>query len=149
MSLAQGILELTFDYFHAVGGPAVAKDGPTGDVQVARAGQVAAVIFGGPLIALGLCRYLGRRPALQELPEGRSLWTIGFYRVAATVKTLRTEFRTLGCFYTGYAFWESANTAVVSLTGAYVLEQLGMDAGDFIIIALLFVLCAIWPWSVL
>ena len=45
--------------------------------------------------------------------------------------------------HTGYAFWESANTAVVSLTGAYVLEQLGMDAGDFIIIALLFVLCAI------
>ena len=31
----------------------------------------------------------------------------------------------------------------MSLTGAYVLEQLGMSAGDFIIIALLFVLCAI------
>ena len=45
--------------------------------------------------------------------------------------------------HTGYAFWESANTAVVSLTGAYVLEQLGMSAGDFIMIALLFVLCAI------
>ena len=29
------------------------------------------------------------------------------------------------------------------MTGAYVLEQLGMSAGDFIIIALLFVLCAI------
>ena len=45
--------------------------------------------------------------------------------------------------HTGYAFWESSNTAVVSLTGAYVLEQLGMSAGDFILIALLFVLCAI------
>jgi len=45
--------------------------------------------------------------------------------------------------HTGYAFWESSNTAVVSLTGAYVLEQLGMTAGQFIIIALLFVVCAI------
>ena len=52
-------------------------------------------------MVLGMFRYLGRRPALQELPEGRSIWSIGFYRVAATVKTLRTEFRTLGCFYLG------------------------------------------------
>ena len=124
-------------------GPLFTREGPSGEVDLARVGQVVAVVVGAPLMVLGMFRYLGRRPALQELPEGRSLWTIGFYRVAATVKTLRTEFRTLGCFYTGYAFWESANTAVVSLTGAYVLEQLGMDAGDFIIIALLFVLCAI------
>lgn len=124
-------------------GPLFTREGPSGEVDLARVGQVVAVMVGAPLMALGMFRYLGRRPALQELPEGRSIWTIGFYRVAATVKTLRTEFQTLGCFYLGYAFWESANTAVVSLTGAYVLEQLGMSAGDFIIIALLFVLCAI------
>ena len=124
-------------------GPLFTRDGPSGEVDLARVGQVVAVVVGAPLMVLGMFRYLGRRPALQELPEGRSLWTIGFYRVAATVKTLRTEFRTLGCFYLGYAFWESSNTAVVSLTGAYVLEQLGMTAGQFIIIALLFVVCAI------
>jgi len=127
----------------AGGGALVNREGPSGEVDLARVGQVVAVVVGAPLMALGMFRYLGRRPALQELPEGRSLWTIGFYRVAATVKTLRTEFRTLGCFYLGYAFWESSNTAVVSLTGAYVLEQLGMTAGQFIIIALLFVVCAI------
>ena len=124
-------------------GPLFTREGPSGEVDLARVGQVVAVVVGAPLMVLGMFRYLGRRPALQDLPEGRNIWTIGFYRVAATVKTLRTEFRTLGCFYLGYAFWESSNTAVVSLTGAYVLEQLGMSAGDFILIALLFVLCAI------
>ena len=145
MSLAQGILELTFDYFHAVGGPAVAKDGPTGDVQVARAGQVAAVIFGGPLIALGLCRYLGRRPALQELPEGQSLWSAGFFRVGKTAGVLRTNFRTLGFFYLGYAFWEAATGAVTTLTGTYVLEELGMSGAGFGTVALLVVLCVPGP----
>lgn len=126
-----------------VGGGALVKDGPSGDVQLARLGQVVAVVVGSPLMALGVGRYLGRRPALQKLPEGQSLWTIGFHRVAKTVGVLRTEYRTLGYFYLGYAFWESSNTAVVSLTGAYVLTQLGMTAGDFGMIALLFVLCAI------
>ena len=72
-----------------------------GEVDLARVGQVVAVVVGAPLMVLGMFRYLGRRPALQDLPEGRNIWTIGFYRVAATVKTLRTEFRTLGCFYLG------------------------------------------------
>ena len=83
------------------GGQLVNREGPSGEVDLARVGQVVAVVVGAPLMALGMFRYLGRRPALQELPEGKSLWTIGFYRVAATVKTLRTEFRTLGCFYLG------------------------------------------------
>ena len=79
----------------AGGGALVNREGPSGEVDLARVGQVVAVVVGAPLMALGMFRYLGRRPALQELPEGRSLWSIGFYRVAATVKTLRTEFRTL------------------------------------------------------
>ena len=82
-------------------GPLFTREGPSGEVDLARVGQVVAVVVGAPLMALGIFRYLGRRPALQELPEGQSLCTVGFYRVAATVKTLRTEFRTLGCFYFG------------------------------------------------
>ena len=82
-------------------GPLFTREGPSGEVDLARVGQVVAVVVGAPLMVLGMFRYLGRRPALQDLPEGRNIWTIGFYRVAATVKTLRTEFRTLGCFYLG------------------------------------------------
>ena len=101
-------------------GPLFTRDGPSGEVDLARVGQVVAVVVGAPLMALGMFRYLGRRPALQELPEGRSIWTIGFYRVAKTVGVLRTEFRTLGCFYLGQPLCPSRYGAGAARTLIYI-----------------------------
>ena len=117
-------------------GGAVIPEGPSRDVQLARVGQIAAVALGGPLMALGLARYLGKRRALHALPPGEKLLTVGVRQVARTTLTLGRRFGTLGRFFAGYAFWESATSATTTLTGAYVLEQLGMDGMGFSVIAL-------------
>ncbi len=110
-----------------------------GTVHAARVGQVLILLIGGPMMAKG-CLRLGARPALHALADGERLVIVGFKQVARTSCKLWREYRTLGGFFLGYMFWQSATAAVVSLATAYCLDQLEMAMAEFSVAVIIFLI---------
>lgn len=105
---------------------AVAAAAGIGDdeVAVARLGQTVAVVVCSIMLFFAWGPLIQPRPALHELPEGRSIWTAGFFQIYHTSIRIYRHFPALKWFYVAVAFSDAAIQSLATIAITYLTDQL-------------------------
>ena len=91
-----GTVEIKKDHAH--------PDGCTDVVTIAIAGQIVACIIGGVFCYFSW-KNMRPRPAMHELPPGKSIWTIGFSQLATTICEIKRDYPDVFIYLCGLVFW--------------------------------------------
>ena len=105
--------------------------------DTARFAQALSCLVGGP-IALASWRYLTPRPTAHAVPEGASLLTAGFLKVRETAAMLAADFPQLYRFLLAFAVMEAGTSSIIGLVVVYVSQQLCLEVGPVLTLAILF-----------
>ena len=107
---------------------AISVIGDLGTVMTAQVGQGVNVVWSALFFYLGW-RLLTAMPANHPLPEGRSLFTQGFYQVVHTIKDINKRYRRgLRWFLLAVVFAEAAANAFTVVAVIYLDEQIGLSS---------------------
>jgi len=87
----------------------------------------------------------------EKMPEGFTLWTVGFHRLAVTIREA-SRFRMLFRFLIIFMLISVGITAVISFASIIASETLGMDStqlGYFLVVTNLVAVFGAWGWGML
>lgn len=103
--------------------------GDTADnVQTARFAMGFAILMSLPCFFISWYFFLGDRPPLSRVPEGRTLLTTGFIQLWNTSKMIKKELPDVGYFLIALLFSEAADAAFPLVAVTYLNQYLGFDA---------------------
>jgi len=98
-------------------------DGCDDVVGIAVVGQIVACTVGAVLCFLSWSK-MRPRPAMREVPEGKSILTVGFSELSSTLCGLWKEYPDVFIFLCGLCFWSSATEALFAVVIPYLTIQL-------------------------
>ena len=98
-----------------------------GQARISQVMVVAVGVIGYNYVWL---RKMKSRPALQVMPEGASVLTIGFKKIRSTLWDLRHEYSPVLIFLCSIALAESATAAFVSIAVTYTTVVLEMEVKE-------------------
>jgi UMF1 family MFS transporter len=96
----------------------------------ARIGMSVAFVMSGAILILAWGYLFQKRPEMQKLPEGQSLWSAGFIQLYHTVVKIYKNYRALKWFYIAIAFSDAGLQALFTIAITYLTDQLQFTARE-------------------
>jgi len=101
-------------------------DGENDYLISSRVASISASVMIIPLYLWTWTSLMKQREAYHQLPEGSSLWTIGFIKVFRTLKKLQNRNRAVMWFFVNVALSEAAKASIASISLTYFTDTLHM-----------------------
>jgi len=104
------------------------------DVVTAQISQATTVVYSG-FCFLMMVKMISNVPALQKLPEGKTLITAGFAKIIKNTKGIYTHYKgTVWWFFIAVVFAEAGFNAFTTVSVTYLIGVLEMNGGEIGII---------------
>lgn len=107
-----------------------------GDVGTARISQVTTSSVSGIIFYIAWKYFFRDRPALNVIPDGQTVWTVGFYKVSNTFGRIARDLPSLKWLIFAVMFGEAATNALITIGTTYMKTFLEMGADDIGIVML-------------
>ena len=103
---------------------------------------VIAFVVSVPL-AFYSCKMFTSREAAHILPQGKSIYTIGFVQIKHSIKELKSQYPVLGQFLFSRSFYTGAIRATIALASSYLVGELDFKPSKVSLILMVGFLCGI------